>query len=235
MLLKYPEVAVLSDIHGNFEALKIVREILNKKGIRQVLFLGDLVGYFYEVENCLSLLQEYELYAVCGNHEDIYRKLKTGELDENIILNKYGSGVMRTIANQSIEVENFIMALPITMNLRFENNKIKIAHGDLQDFNSYIYHDSPDLKNGKLDLVETQNIFLGNTHRQMIFVGENTIIVNPGSVGLSRSRKSTVQFSICNLNTSEISFYNLKYLPVQTKNQFEMWDANNLIMKRYFD
>lgn len=233
--LENPTVAVLSDIHGNYESLTYVHKVLKKKKITQILFLGDLVGYFYEPEKCLSLLKQFKLYSVEGNHEKMYKDLKLNKIDEDFVLKKYGSAIFRTLAKSDTELDDFISSLPLTMDLHYEDTSVKIAHGNLQNSNAYVYQDSPELVRGSLDHLGFNYLFLGNTHRQMIYLGNYTTIINPGSVGMPRSRKGIIQFTICNLATTEFTFYNSNIFPSQTKAQVKLWDPNNHILNSYFE
>ncbi len=63
------KVAVLSDIHGNLEALQAVQEDLQLVGPEQVICLGDLVGYGPDPEAVVNLVRELGYRSVLGNHE----------------------------------------------------------------------------------------------------------------------------------------------------------------------
>jgi predicted phosphodiesterase len=62
-------IAVLSDIHGNLEALQSVLEDLDRLGVARVVSLGDNVGYGPEPEAVVRLLWERRIPSVMGNHE----------------------------------------------------------------------------------------------------------------------------------------------------------------------
>jgi len=61
--------AILSDVHGNRDALLPVLEDLREQGAEQVAFLGDGVGYGAEPNECLSLIRDLTGWAVAGNHD----------------------------------------------------------------------------------------------------------------------------------------------------------------------
>ena len=63
------EVAILSDVHGNLEALTAVVEELERQCIGRVLFLGDAVGYGADPEPCLEILEKLAERFVAGNHD----------------------------------------------------------------------------------------------------------------------------------------------------------------------
>lgn len=63
------KVAILSDVHGNLEALAAVLEDLDRRSIRRVLFLGDVVGYGADPEPCLEGIEKVAHRSVAGNHD----------------------------------------------------------------------------------------------------------------------------------------------------------------------
>jgi len=62
-------IAVMSDVHGNLEALTSVLEDLDAQNIARVINLGDMVGYGPEPDACVKLLRERGVDSVLGNHE----------------------------------------------------------------------------------------------------------------------------------------------------------------------
>ena len=50
-------IAILSDIHGNLEALHAVLADIEKQGARAIYCLGDVVGYGPNPRECLYLAQ----------------------------------------------------------------------------------------------------------------------------------------------------------------------------------
>jgi diadenosine tetraphosphatase ApaH/serine/threonine PP2A family protein phosphatase len=61
--------AVLSDVHGNLEALSSVLADAAFQGALGILCLGDAVGYGADPAPCVELLGERSLLMVAGNHE----------------------------------------------------------------------------------------------------------------------------------------------------------------------
>ena len=60
-------IAILSDIHSNFEALKAVSKHLNK--VKEVWCLGDIVGYGPEPNECCQWVKEKARCSLLGNHD----------------------------------------------------------------------------------------------------------------------------------------------------------------------
>ena len=60
------KLAILSDIHGNFDALTAVASELKEE---VVVVLGDVVGYGAQPEECVRWVMKRKAQVVMGNHE----------------------------------------------------------------------------------------------------------------------------------------------------------------------
>jgi len=65
--------AIFSDIHANLEALEAVLakidELAQEEPIEQIWFLGDLVGYGPDPNECIARLRERTDVIIAGNHD----------------------------------------------------------------------------------------------------------------------------------------------------------------------
>lgn len=62
-------IAVISDVHGNLEALQAVLGRIDDLGVDAIYSLGDVVGYGPDPEACLHLTVERCRLRLMGNHE----------------------------------------------------------------------------------------------------------------------------------------------------------------------
>jgi diadenosine tetraphosphatase ApaH/serine/threonine PP2A family protein phosphatase len=62
--------AIISDIHGNLEALRVVLADIERLEIKDVVCLGDVIGYGPDPGECLDLVRDICSLALMGNHED---------------------------------------------------------------------------------------------------------------------------------------------------------------------
>ncbi len=62
--------AVISDIHGNQEALASVFEHIRKRGIKDIICLGDVVGYGPNPLECTQMIMEACDVCLKGNHDE---------------------------------------------------------------------------------------------------------------------------------------------------------------------
>src|SRR5207253_7945072 len=65
--------AVFTDVHANLEALEAVLakidELAQQEPIDQIWFLGDLVGYGPNPNECITLLRQRTDVIIAGNHD----------------------------------------------------------------------------------------------------------------------------------------------------------------------
>lgn len=61
--------AVISDVHSNLEALRAVLSDIKKRGLKDILFLGDAVGYGPDPDECVRLIKKRAKVALAGNHD----------------------------------------------------------------------------------------------------------------------------------------------------------------------
>ena len=60
--------AIISDIHGNLEALQAVLADIKAQGITDIYCLGDVVGYGPNPRECIDLVMDCKL-VLLGNHD----------------------------------------------------------------------------------------------------------------------------------------------------------------------
>lgn len=67
------KIAVFSDIHGNYQALKaVLKKISNKYD--EIVFLGDAIDVGPDSLECIKLLQKSNVKFVLGNHDLYYTR-----------------------------------------------------------------------------------------------------------------------------------------------------------------
>ncbi len=62
--------AIISDVHGNLAALRAVMARVDAMGLRDVICLGDIVGYGPHPGECVDLVLSRCSTIVRGNHDD---------------------------------------------------------------------------------------------------------------------------------------------------------------------
>ena len=61
--------AIISDIHGNLEALQAVLADIDEQSVDEIYCLGDIIGYGPNPRECIDLVMERCAASILGNHD----------------------------------------------------------------------------------------------------------------------------------------------------------------------
>ena len=84
-------IYVISDIHGNYDALKVFFKKIKIKKVDSIIALGDYVGYYYELNKCINLLREKKVICLKGNHDENFLNSINDKKKINFFSLKYGN------------------------------------------------------------------------------------------------------------------------------------------------
>ena len=190
---------MLSDIHGNLEALDATLEALADERIDRYLCLGDIVGYGASPNECLDRVIGLTPYVIAGNHDHA----AIGRLDI-ATFNLYAEEAARWTQRQLTPAgRRYLGALPYT----WQNEELLAVHGSPADPEGWIYLTSHWLADEAFDAMPggIALCVIGHTHTPGIFekriavdrsrqIAASTVvmdsdcryIVNVGSVGQPR-------------------------------------------------
>ncbi len=198
--------ALISDIHGNLEALEVVLADIQAQKIQEIYCLGDIIGYGPNPRECIDLVMEHCTVSLLGNHDQ-------GALFDP---DGFNVGAERAIFWTREQLESpsdrhnnekrweFLGDLPRTHRL----NQFLFVHGSPRNpLSEYIFPE--DIYNQRkmerlFQLVE-KYCFQGHTHVPGVFtesyqfyapdeidyeytLGEGKVMINVGSVGQPRDR-----------------------------------------------
>lgn len=76
------KIGVVSDIHGNLEALNAAVDFLEDR-VDFLISLGDVVGYGPDPENCIDIISAKTSLMLRGNHEEALLKQDFSRLKED--------------------------------------------------------------------------------------------------------------------------------------------------------
>lgn len=175
-------MAFISDIHGNFEALKAVLSAIDRLGIRDIYCAGDVVGYYTQINECCDVLRERAIPTVMGNH-DWYMAgggfcPRSKSVNDCLVY-------QRTI----IGAENlkWLRSLPVQL----QAGDIRMVHGGWGDPVDEYLKPSAEY----FDQVEGNTFVSGHTHVQRLDVYNGKTYCNPGSVGQPRDGDPRAAFA----------------------------------------
>lgn len=231
-------VAVLGDIHGNIDAFKAVLKDISSQSIDELLITGDIVGYYYHADEVLDSLKNWKYEIIQGNHDRTLNKFCnwSNEIKENY-RKKYGSALeiaSKTLSNNEI---NYLKNLPVKKKLHINSYIVTLCHGSPYNQDEYIYPDASIDILKKCANCQSNIVIMGHTHYPMIKVIDNTILLNPGSVGQLRNGQSGASWAILNFDDLNIKFrivsYNVEKLISEiNKKDFNIPYLINILKKK---
>lgn len=205
-------ILFLSDVHGNQYAFYNVLKIIDRYHPDEVIFLGDVFGYYYGQEEILTILRTSGWKCLLGNHDKMFLDLIDGRENLEQLCCRYGSSYRRNLKLISDKNILFLQGLRSYFEFRCKGIKIGAFHGSPADsLNGRIYPDT-ELKSEpvyeKFDV-----IFCGHTHHKMLRSVGSTLICNPGSIGQQRDGKGC-SFAVFDTDTRKF-FFQIVDFPVQ--------------------
>jgi len=64
------KLAIISDLHSNREALEAVFADIHRRGVTDLVCLGDVIGYGPDPEFCVDLVRGHARWCLMGNHDE---------------------------------------------------------------------------------------------------------------------------------------------------------------------
>ncbi|QAA32333.1 metallophosphoesterase family protein [Clostridium manihotivorum] len=211
------DIAVLSDIHGNYVALERCLEYAFSKNISNFIFLGDYIGELAYPERTMKILYElnekYKCYFIKGNKEDYWLNYRAGGekgwKDNN---SASGSLIYTYKALTSKDLDFFEQLQPVQEMTVEDMPAITLCHGSPNKVNEKLLPD-----NAKtieiMNNAKTSIILCGHTHIQRKIVHNEKVVLNPGAIGVPLFSEGKTQFLILHGNdiTWSEEFVSLEY------------------------
>ena len=184
------KIAVISDIHGNMEALNAVMDDIEKQNCDKVFVLGDyamagpepssVVGFFMtKAKNKnFKMIQGNTDFMIVNYSEELYNSLKEKAPVMAEALKEDAS-----ILNE--EEKDFLKDLPIQLQVEEGGVTFLLVHGSPRKNNEDILPDTPLSEVEKMiENVDASVILCGHTHIPTGFqTSTKKTVVNVGSVG----------------------------------------------------
>ncbi|WP_319405423.1 metallophosphoesterase family protein [uncultured Desulfosarcina sp.] len=217
------KVAILSDIHGNFEALKSVYADIQQNDVDNLLCLGDMVGYGPEPEEVVNFMVEKGIVGVMGNHE--LATLEDARLEE-----MSGDARASILITRNLVSDNTLALIEQLPRYRIMGD-MRFVHGMPPDSaTTYLNWLGDGEIAGRMRAVPQRMIFVGHTHRPISYsldainldviilqAGKTRLrwdlqhLVNVGSVGQPRDDDARARYVIYDTETDEIDLRFVAY------------------------
>ena len=209
-------LGIISDIHGNLNALEAVLKELENKNIDKIICLGDLIGGAPKSEEVVQKMIQIKdrLIVVRGNREKyIIEGMPIVVHDEKMKISKEQLEYQEWLKNQLTDSsKDYIYSLPKEIIYEVEDKKIYISHYPMNEDGSFRKH----IK--KANVEENKEMFCGidadiylygHTHVEIYNKQNNKLYINPGALGCPE-KTNYATYGILNITKEDIEYEQLK-------------------------
>jgi putative phosphoesterase len=217
-----PRIAIVSDIHGNFEALKALPNHYDELWV-----LGDLVNYGPQPAEVIEFVRKRATLVVRGNHDDAvafnrdpqcapaFRQAadETGHYTASVLTEKQ---------------KGYLGDLPYYRWARRGRWTFYLCHAVPSDpLHKYRREDSRAWRR-ELSAVGADFLLVGHTHRQFWLKKGEQSVVNPGSLGQPKTGKPYATYAMWEKGAITLQCYEyplertaarIRAMPVSTSTQ----------------
>ena len=182
------KIAIISDIHGNLEALKETLKDIEKRKVDKIICLGDTIAKGVHSKECLELVKEKCEIVVQGNCD--YRFAQ--EYDD---INEFSEQEQKRIRwNQSLiskEDREYLLGLPLSYEFYMSGSLVRVFHATPVDNSKVVINFDSIEEKYKMFLpskkTNSQNVadivIYGHIHQPYMDKIYNKTLINIGSVG----------------------------------------------------
>ena len=173
-----PKIAILSDIHANYDALSVVLEKCREIEVDQYVSLGDIVGYNAEPLKCLEAIQALGCKAmVFGNH-DYYAA--SGDTEASGFNRNARLAIQWTREQLSPEQRNWLIQMP--EDLRLPQWSMTLVHATLDTPTNWGYVFDSHHAGNNFAYQRTVLCFCGHSHVPIAFCRKPMSLNNERSI-----------------------------------------------------
>ncbi|XES77858.1 MAG: YfcE family phosphodiesterase [Candidatus Bathyarchaeia archaeon] len=200
------KIAVFADVHANLHALKAVMQDAQARGAVAFLNAGDSVGFGAFPNEALRLLHSHKVASILGNYdlEVVEKRVK-------------GNGAKKTallFAQKELEPScvSYLLSFPKELRLELGGKRILVVHGSPDSIEEHLYPKTPAkrlrslAKKANADLV-----IVGHSHEQFQTQVNQTLFVNPGSVGRPGDGNSQAAYALLSFDPFKVELIRLDY------------------------
>jgi len=213
--------ALISDVHGNLEALEAVLRDIEKQGVEKIHFLGDAVGYGCNPNQCVKLIQKHCEIKLLGNHDYAVMGLEQSD-NFNKIAKVSMDWTVKKIKNKSIE----ILA---DFEMRSTFLDYCLVHASPDEPESWTYILDIECAGDNFDKFPQSVCLVGHTHVPDCFIltddgtivqkesesikrtEGNKYIINIGSVGQPRDNDPRACYLIVDTDSDSMYYRRVEY------------------------
>lgn len=194
-------ILVLSDIHGNIDALEAVDADVTQRGdhFDEIWVLGDLVDYGAAPGEVIAWVRKHATRAVRGNHD---HAVGTGEDCRSAPMYRDLAVATREYFRPLLASTDlaYLSSLPLhtAVALTPTHSAVLVHASPREPLFGYVPTDASDLiwREALAPAGAPAFVFVGHTHDQFTRQIDATMVVNPGTVGLPKDGDPRAAYAV---------------------------------------
>lgn len=219
------QIALISDIHGNLEALDAVLADINRQTpAAKIVCAGDVVGYGPDPGACIKRLVSRAIPSVMGNHDEMV----VGQRNFSRCVYAGIKAAHWTRGMLSADELGILQSFPDILQV---TPRVVMCHGTLDDADVYISDElaaETALARLRERSADARVLVCGHTHHAAVYSGESGFqkmesgtefaipeegycVINPGAVGQSRDGTFLARYAILDTGDGLVRFLGLAY------------------------
>ncbi len=216
-------IAIISDLHGNYEALRSL-----PGGYDELWVLGDLVNYGPAPAAVVDFVRTNGKVVIRGNHDhsigfDVSPRCTVRYQKMAEMTSRHTASVLDR------EQKQFLRLLPLNLQINRENTEFYLCHAKPSDpLYGYCPEESEEWIK-ELERVDADVLLVGHTHTPFLRKIGNKLVVNPGSLGQPKTGKPDACYAIWENGVFRLESY--RYEVEKTVAQLKAWDLPTEVEK----
>lgn len=184
------KIAIISDIHGNLEALTTTLEDIEKRNVDEIICLGDIIAKGIHSKECLDLIRKKCKIVIRGNCDRHFSE-EHKNLDELPEIEQKRIKWNQSMINK--EDREYLLNLPFSYEFYMSGSLVRVFHATPEFDNKTVLNvDKIETKykmflpSEKTMTQDTADVIIyGHIHHPYMDKIYNKTIINVGSVGNS--------------------------------------------------
>ena len=165
-------IGCFGGIYNNYLALEAAIQDAQKRGIDELICLGDMGAFGPHPDRVFPLLHEHNVRSIQGNYDDsIGNELDDCQCGYTDPRDNYFASISYkyTLENTSPSNREFLRALPKSLSIDFGGRRVHICHGSPRRTNEFLWESttSSHFLKKMADDLEVEFDF-GNAHRNQV-------------------------------------------------------------------
>lgn len=195
-------IAILTDIHSNYFALKRILNELSKEKIDDYIICGDLITDGFESEAVVGEIRKRTSNFVLGNRELSVINADVKTLEEE----GRWSSILYTHHHLSDESFSFLKTLPYYKVIEIEGKRICFSHGSPYYVRDRVFPDRESLFDVMIRDFPADIYIFGHTHTSFCKFYKGHLFLNSGAVSLGVDIPCCSTYGVLTIDGGNMSY-----------------------------